>query len=63
MHTIPHSQAHGHLFATWSQLTQKLSDMEMSALFRTLITTKLRLKILVALLLIHAVYLIELIII
>ena len=33
MHTIPHSQAHGHLFATWSQLTQKLSNMEMSALF------------------------------
>jgi hypothetical protein len=60
MHAMPHSRAHGCLFATWSQITQKLSDMEMSALFGT---TKLRLKILVALLLIHAVYLIELIII
>jgi hypothetical protein len=47
---------------TWSQITQKLSDMEMSGLFGTPITTKLRQQILVALLLIHAVYLIELII-
>jgi hypothetical protein len=53
---MPHSRAHSCLFATWSQITQKSSDMEMCLEIGTLITTKLRLQILVALLLIYVVF-------